>query len=338
MTLDMMLDWPTLLPLIFAGLMGVSILLYVILDGFDLGIGILFTAADDAEKDTMIAAIGPFWDANETWLVLAVGLLLVAFPVAHGVILTALYLPVFVLLVGLILRGVAFDFRAKVPVHRKGRWNLLFFIGSVLAALAQGYMLGIYVLGLQEGLPAIAFALLTAICLTAAYAAMGAAWLIYKAEGALQEKAVRWLRRALVLTVAGMGAVSLATPLASPRIFDKWFEWPEMALLAPLPIVSGLLFLWLWRISGRLPAKDDAHSLKPFIALALIFAAGFGGLAYSFYPYVVPDRMTIWEAAAATDSLAFILVGTAFVLPVILGYTIYAYRVFGGKAADLSYD
>ncbi|WP_048649266.1 cytochrome d ubiquinol oxidase subunit II [Nitratireductor soli] len=334
----MMLDWPTLLPLIFAGLMGVSILFYVILDGFDLGIGILFTAADDAEKDTMIAAIGPFWDANETWLVLAVGLLLVAFPVAHGVILTALYLPVFVLLLGLILRGVAFDFRAKVPVHRKGRWNLLFFIGSALAALAQGYMLGIYVLGLQEGLLAMGFALLTAICLTAAYAAMGAAWLIYKTEGALQEKAVRWLRRALMLTVAGMGAVSLATPLASPRIFDKWFVWPEMALLAPLPIISALLFLWLWRISARLPAAGDAHSLKPFIALALIFAAGFGGLAYSFYPYVVPDRMTIWEAAAATDSLAFILVGTAFVLPIILGYTIYAYRVFGGKAVDLTYD
>ncbi|EKF19235.1 cytochrome d ubiquinol oxidase subunit II [Nitratireductor pacificus] len=334
----MILDWPTLLPLIFAGLMGVSILLYVILDGFDLGIGILFTGADDAEKDTMIAAIGPFWDANETWLVLAVGLLLVAFPVAHGVILTALYLPVFVLLLGLILRGVAFDFRAKVPVHRKGRWNMLFFAGSLLAALAQGYMLGIYVLGLQQGLPAMGFALLTAICLTAAYAAMGAAWLIYKTEGALQEKAVRWLRRALVLTVAGMGAVSLATPLASPRIFDKWFAWPQMALLAPLPVVSGLLFLWLWRISGKLPAEGDAHSLKPFIALALIFAAGFGGLAYSFYPYVVPERMTIWEAAAATDSLAFILIGTAFVLPVILGYTIYAYRVFGGKAVDLSYD
>lgn len=334
----MTLDWPTLLPLIFAGLMGVAILLYVILDGFDLGIGILFPLAGDDDKDMMIAAIGPFWDANETWLVLAVGLLLVAFPIAHGTILTALYLPVFVLLFGLILRGVAFDFRAKVPVHRKRRWNALFFLGSALAALAQGYMLGIYVLGLQQGLPAVLFGLLTAICLMAAYAAMGAAWLIYKSEGALQKRAVAWLRRALVLTVAGMGAVSLATPLASPRIFDKWFAWPQMAILAPLPLLSGAMFLWLWRMSFRLPAPDDAHSLKPFVLLALVFAAGFAGLAYSFYPYVVPERMTIWEAAAATESLAVILVGTAFVLPVILGYTIYAYRVFGGKAADLSYD
>lgn len=334
----MTFDWTTALPLIFAGLMGVAILLYVILDGFDLGIGILFTAASNEEKDTMIAAIGPFWDANETWLVLAVGLLLVAFPMAHGTILTALYLPVFALLLGLILRGVAFDFRAKVPVHRKNRWNFLFFFGSVLAALAQGYMLGIYVLGLKTGLPAMAFGLLTAICLTAAYAAMGAAWLIYKTEGALQEKAVHWLRRALLFTIVGMGAISLATPLASPRIFDKWFDWPQMVLLAPLPITAAALFLWLWRLSFRLPAAEDAHSLKPFIALALIFATGFAGLAYSFYPYVVPEQMTIWQAASATESLAVILIGTAFVLPVILGYTIYAYRVFGGKAVDLSYD
>ena len=142
-------DWDTLLPLVFAGLMGLSILIYVVLDGFDLGIGILFAGANDDEKDVMISAIGPFWDANETWLVLAVGLLLVAFPIAHGIILTALYIPVFLLLVGLILRGVAFDFRAKVPQRRKYRWNFLFMAGSLLAALAQGYMLGIYVLGLD---------------------------------------------------------------------------------------------------------------------------------------------------------------------------------------------
>ncbi len=150
----MTLDWPTLLPLIFAGLMGLAILIYVILDGFDLGIGILFALADDHEKDTMIAAIGPFWDANETWLVLAVGLLLVAFPAAHGIILTALYLPVALLLVGLILRGVAFDFRAKVPAGHKHRWNRIFFAGSLIASLAQGYMLGVYVLGLDDRLGA----------------------------------------------------------------------------------------------------------------------------------------------------------------------------------------
>lgn len=331
-------DWNTLLPLVFAGLMGLSILIYVVLDGFDLGIGMLFAAADDAEKDTMVAAIGPFWDANETWLVMAVGLLLVAFPIAHGIILTALYLPVFVLLVGLILRGVAFEFRAKVPVHRKYRWNRIFVAGSLTASLAQGYMLGVYVLGLQLDLWGMLFGALVALCLAAAYAAMGAAWLIYKTEGALQKKAVVWLRVALTLTTAGMVAVSLATPFASPRIFDRWFVVPQMFWLAPLPIITGLLFLALWWQSFHMPKEGDRHAILPFLTLSVIFALGFAGLAYSFYPYVVPDRLTIWEAAAATESLAIILVGVSFVLPVILGYSVYAYRVFGGKASELTYD
>jgi cytochrome d ubiquinol oxidase subunit II len=334
----MTIDWPTALPLIFAGLMGVAILVYVILDGFDLGIGILFAAAGDDDRDTMINAIGPFWDANETWLVLAVGLLLVAFPAAHGVILTALYLPVFLLLFGLILRGVAFDFRAKVPVHRKGRWNFLFFAGSLLASLAQGYMLGVYVLGLETGWAAILFGLLTAVCLAAAYAAMGAAWLIYKTEGELQKKAVLWLRGALVFTVLGMVAVSLATPFASARIFDRWFVWPEMLYLSPLPILSALLFAFLWRETFHLPKPGDRHALVPFLALAAIFTLGFAGLAWSFYPFVVPDRLTIWEAASATESLAIILAGTALVLPIMIGASFYVYRVFDGKATDLSYD
>lgn len=334
----MTLDWSFLLPLIFAGLMGVSILVYVVLDGFDLGIGILFAAADKHEKDTMIAAIGPFWDANETWLVLAVGLLLVAFPIAHGVILTALYLPVFALLVGLILRGVAFDFRAKVPVHRKARWDFLFFAGSLTASLAQGYMLGVYVLGLDTSLASAGFGLLVALCLAASYAAMGAAWLIYKTEGDLQRKAVRFLRSALVFTAVGMVAVSLATPLASPRIFEKWFTWPEIALLAPLPVITGAAFLGLWLLTFRMPATGDRHAITPFLTLAAIFTLGFAGLAYSFYPFVVPDRLTIWEAAASSESLAIILVGTAFVLPVMIGASFYVYRVFRGKAGDLTYD
>jgi cytochrome bd ubiquinol oxidase subunit II len=334
----MNLDWQFLLPLIFAGLMGLSILIYVILDGFDLGIGILFSMADDHEKDVMIASIGPFWDANETWLVLAVGLLLVAFPIAHGIILSTLYLPVFVLLVGLILRGVAFDFRAKVPVHRKWRWDLIFFIGSLTASMAQGYMLGLYVLGLDDGLAAFGFGVLVALCLSASYAAMGAAWLIYKTEDELQKKAVRFLRGALAFTAVGMVAISLATPFASARIFEKWFTWPEIAWLAPLPIVTGLMFLWLWRLSFRMPLAGDKHSITPFLTLACIFTLGFAGLAYSFYPYVVPERITIWEAASATESLGIILVGTAFVLPVIIGYSFYAYRIFGGKAGDLRYD
>ncbi|HEY5818672.1 MAG TPA: cytochrome d ubiquinol oxidase subunit II [Mesorhizobium sp.] len=334
----MTLDWATLLPLIFAGLMGVAILVYVILDGFDLGIGILFFLGEDAEKDVMVAAIGPFWDANETWLVLAVGLLLVAFPAAHGIILTALYIPVFVLLLGLILRGVAFDFRAKVPTGRKQRWNRIFFAGSLIASLAQGYMLGVYVLGLETGLAAMAFGAIVALCLAAAYVAMGAAWLIYKTEGALQKKAVRWLRSALVLTVLGMAAVSLATPLTSPRIFDKWFVLPDMIYLSPLPVLSGVLFLVLWRQTFHLPKANDRHALLPFLILAAIFALGFTGLAWSFYPFVVPEKLTIWQAASATESLAIILAGTAVVLPVIAIYSFYAYRVFGGKAADLRYD
>ena len=334
----MTFDWPTLLPLIFAGLMGLAILIYVVLDGFDLGIGILFAVADDHEKDVMISAIGPFWDANETWLVLAVGLLLVAFPAAHGIILTALYIPVALLLVGLILRGVAFDFRAKVPVSHKVRWNRLFFAGSLIASLAQGYMLGIYVLGLAYSFAAIAFGALVALCLAAAYAAMGAAWLIYKTEGELQRKAVRWLRAALVLTALGMAAVSLATPFASPRIFGKWFEFPEILYLSPLPILSAILFLWLWWQTFHLPKPGDRHSLVPFLTLALIFTLGFAGLAYSFYPFVVPERLTIWQAASAPESLGVILAGTAFVLPVIILTSVYVYRVFGGKATDLRYD
>ena len=220
--------------------MGLAILIYVILDGFDLGIGILFAAADDAEQDTMIAAIGPFWDANETWLVLAVGLLLVAFPLAHGVILTALYIPVFA------AAGRPDPARRRLRFPRQGADRPASIAGTAsssparcIASLAQGYMLGVYVLGLDVGLGGMAFGALVALCLAAAYAAMGAAWLIYKTEGELQKKAVRWLRTALVLTALGMAAVSLATPFASPRIFDKWFVWPEMLYLSPLPILSA---------------------------------------------------------------------------------------------------
>ena len=194
------------------------------------------------------------------------------------------------------------------------------------------------VLGLQPGWPVVAFGALVALCLAAAYVAMGAAWLIYKSEGELQIKSVRWLRWALIVTALGMAAVSLATPWASPRIFDKWFALPHLYWLLPLPVVSGALFLWLFLLTFRLPAPDDRHSLKPFLIMAAIFATGFAGLAYSFYPYVVPERLTIWEAAAAPESLGIILAGTAFVLPVIIGYSFYAYRVFGGKAGDLRYD
>jgi cytochrome d ubiquinol oxidase subunit II len=326
------------LPLAFAGLMGFAILVYVVLDGYDLGVGILLAGAEPAEKDRMVASIGPFWDANETWLVLAVGLLLVAFPVAHGVILSTLYVPVAVMLLGLILRGVAFEFRQKVAAARKAAWNAAFFAGSLMTALAQGYMLGRYVMGLEPGIVAEGFAWLTAICVACGYAFIGAAWLIHKTEGALQAKAVRWARWCLWFVAVGFVGISLASPLASPRIFEKWFALPEFILLAPLPLSAAAVFAATAVVLERLPMADDAFNWAPFAGGVALFALAFAGLAYSFYPYVVPDRMTIYEAASAPESLAIILVGTLVVMPIILAYTAIAYVVFRGKATDLRYD
>lgn len=328
-------DW---LPLAFAALMGLSILVYVVLDGFDLGVGVLFPFAEEEERDRMIASIGPFWDANETWLVLAIGLLLVAFPVAHGVILTALYLPVAVMLIGLILRGVAFEFRAKAPPGQKRGWDRAFAAGSLMAALSQGFMLGLYIMGLVWTPLTVAFALLTAGALTVAYSFLGAAWTILKAEGALQRKAVGWARGGIWGLVLGMGAVSVASPLVSPRILDRWFSFPEVVLLLPLPLMSGALIVLLWVVLARMPLRDDAFAWVPFAGASLLVMLGFAGMAYSFYPYVVPERMTILEAAAARDSLWIILIGTLAVLPVIIGYSILAYTVFRGKARPLTYS
>ncbi|WP_299284142.1 cytochrome d ubiquinol oxidase subunit II [uncultured Tateyamaria sp.] len=326
------------LPFTFAALMGVSILVYVVLDGFDLGVGVLFPFATDDEKDTMVASIGPFWDANETWLVLAIGLLLVAFPSAHGTILTALYLPVAIMLIGLILRGVAFEFRVKAPTPHKATWNWLFFAGSLMTSLSQGFMLGKYVMGLESTLGTWAFAMITAVFLTVAYSFIGACWLILKTEYTLQAKSVDWAKGGIWGLVLGLGAVSLATPLVSPRIFDKWFTYPEIFVLAPLPILSGIVVLLMWRSLLRLPNATDAGARTPFLYAITLFILAFGGLAYSFYPYVVPEKLTIYEAASAPESLFIILVGTVFVLPMIAGYTALAYTVFKGKAAELRYD
>ncbi|WP_341863678.1 cytochrome d ubiquinol oxidase subunit II [Gymnodinialimonas sp. 57CJ19] len=328
-------DW---LPWAFASLMGFSILVYVVLDGFDLGVGILFPFAEDAEKDRMIGSIGPFWDANETWLVLAVGLLLVAFPTAHGMILSALYLPVFVMLIGLILRGVAFEFRAKAHARHKSLWNRLFLVGSTLTALSQGFMLGLYVMGLQQTWATYAFAALTAVFLTVGYSFIGACWLILKTEADLQGKAVKWARQSLWGVVLGIGAVSLATPLVSARIWERWLQFPEALWLAPIPVISGLLVLWLWRMVRVMPFEGDARSWQPFAVATGLFALAYVGLAYSFYPYVVPERLTIYEAAAAPESLLIILVGACFVVPVIAGYSVLAYVIFRGKATALRYD
>lgn len=322
---------------IFAGLMGLSILAYVILDGYDLGVGILMSRADDGEKDQMIASIGPFWDANETWLVLGVGLLLVAFPLAHGEILSALYIPTALMLVGLILRGVSFDFRAKARDKHKHLWDGAFIGGSLLASLSQGYMLGLYILGFDSGLAAFAFGLLTGLCLVAGYVLVGASWLIMKTEGALQKRAIAWAKWGLWGTAAGMAMISLTTPLASQRIFDKWFTLPNLLLLAPIPLMAMVLVALTAFTLAKLPKPDDRYAWVPFAGSVGLFILGFQGLAYSFYPYLIPDRLTIVDAAAAPESLAIILVGALFVLPFIIGYTVFAYRVFWGKVQKLSY-
>jgi cytochrome bd ubiquinol oxidase subunit II len=326
------------LPFIFAALMGVSILIYVILDGFDLGVGILFPFATPDERDRMVASIGPFWDANETWLVLAIGLLLVAFPVAHGAILTQLYLPVTIMLIALILRGVAFEFRAKAPMGHKRTWDFAFWFGSTLTGLSQGFMLGMYVMGLAWTWWHIGFALLTGVFLTVAYSFIGAAWIILKADGALQTKAITWARDGLWGIVLGMGAVSLATPFVSTRIFDKWFSWPQMLWLSPLPIASAALVGLVWWTLRRLPLENDRLSWLPFVATSALFTLGFAGMAYSFFPFVVPEAITIYEAAAAPESLWIILIGALIVMPMIGAYSAFSYVIFRGKATALRYD
>lgn len=326
------------LPVAFAALMGLSILVYVILDGYDLGVGLLFPFATPSERDRMVASIGPFWDANETWLVLAVGLLLVAFPLAHGVILTALYLPVAVMLIGLILRGVSFEFRVKAPAPHKWAWNTAFFTGSLMTSAAQGWMLGLYVMGLEHTLVNIVFAALSAVFLSLGYALIGATWLILKTDGDLQRKAVAWAKRSIWGVAVGIAAISAATPLMSPRIWERWFSVPEFFLLAPLPILSAVLLAVLWFALRRLPTANDEFAWLPFTATVGLMVLAFVGLAYSFYPYVVPDRMTIYEAAAAPGSLFIMLIGALIVVPVIIGYSALAYWVFRGKATDLRYD
>jgi cytochrome bd ubiquinol oxidase subunit II len=326
------------LPLVFAALMGLSILIYVVLDGFDLGVGILMPFADSDERDIMVASIGPFWDANETWLVLAIGLLLVAFPAAHGDILTALYLPVAIMLLGLILRGVAFELRVKAPGPYRKSWNRAFVAGSLMTALSQGFMLGLYIMGLEWRWDTVLFGCLVGLCVTAGYAFIGAAWLIIKTAGGLQLKAVHWARRGLLGVVAGFATISLATPLVSPRIFEKWFSVPEVFLLAPLPLLSLALVAVTWIALRHLPDSRDRFGWIPFVSGAVLFALAFIGLAYSFYPYVVPEKLTLYEAASAPESLFIILIGTCIVLPTILAYTALAYVVFRGKATALKYD
>jgi cytochrome bd ubiquinol oxidase subunit II len=326
-------DW---MPLVFMGLMGLALLIYVVLDGYDLGVGMLMWGASDAHKDRMVASIGPFWDANETWLVLGIGILLIAFPKAHGLILQALYLPVAVMLLGLMLRGVAFDFRVKVQAQWKPLWNRAFMLGSLLASLAQGWMLGRYISGFAEGWVYTLFAALIALALAAAYALLGAGWLLMKTEGALQRRAVACAKRAWPAVVLGLALISVATPWLSPTVRARWFAMPELIALLPIPLMTALALLGLramlnsHRVLGKL-------CWLPFALMVMVMLLGFFGLAYSLYPFVMMDKLTIWQAAAAPKSLQFILVGCVLTVPAILLYTVFAYRVFWGKAGDLHY-
>ncbi|GJM09131.1 MAG: cytochrome bd ubiquinol oxidase subunit II [Lysobacteraceae bacterium] len=328
----------TSLPLIFMGLMGLAMLLYVVLDGFDLGVGALLGIADDADKDTMIASIGPFWDANETWLVLGVGLLLVAFPAAHGLILGSLYLPVLFMLIGLILRGVAFDFRVKARVRFKHLWDRVFTAGSVLAGFSQGYMLGLYITGFRNTPLDHLFAIVTGACLVFGYAFLGCGWLLIKTSGRLQRDAIAWAGTCLLMTAVGVVAISALTPLVSEWVRDRWFTMPGMLALMIIPLVTTALFVAA-RLSLSSLRKDPARGAWiPFACAVGIFVLSFVGLAYSLYPYIVVDKLTVWDAATSTPTLKIIGVGAAITLPVIVGYTIFAYRVFWGKAKALSYD
>ena len=334
------MNWDHALPVIFMALMGMAMLVYVILDGYDLGVGLLLPRADDQHKDVMVASIGPFWDANETWLVLGIGILLIAFPKAHGVVLSALYLPVALMLIGLILRGVAFDFRIKAHDDHKPLWNRAFFAGSALASVSQGWMLGRYVTGLAEGWPYQLFAATIALALPAAYALLGATWLVMKTEGELQQHAVRWAKLAWPAMVIGMLLISVATPWVSPTVRAKWFTLPEIIALLPIPLSTGIALLAIRALlnSHRVAGPDGGKLCAlPFALLAMVFVLGALGLAYSLYPYVVMDRMTVWEAASAPESLVVILIGCAVTVPAIAAYTVFSYRVFHGKATTLSY-
>lgn len=326
---------------IFLGLMGFAVLIYAVLDGYDLGVGILLplssSANDQAQRNQMIASVGPFWDANETWLVLAVGLMLIAFPTAYSLILRELYLPAVFLLIGLILRGVSFDFRAKAMTKFRALWDRMFKLGSLLAALMLGYMLGRYILGFEDSFAAQAFAVLSSLCVPAAFAFIGGNWLVMKTSGELQQRAARWARRAGWLAALGIVSVSIANLMLSEAIAERWLSYPAILFLAPIPLCSFTLMVCVDQYLKKVPWENDKACSFPFYCAVLIYILTFLGLGYSHYPYVVPTKMLAVDAASAASSLRFVLYGTVIVLPAILGYTIFSYRVFWGKTTELKY-
>ncbi|MGB1557284.1 MAG: cytochrome d ubiquinol oxidase subunit II, partial [Oceanococcaceae bacterium] len=270
----------------------------------------------------------------------------VAFPLAHGVILTSLYLPVTLMLTGLILRGVAFDFRVKAGAKHKPAWDRAFFGGSLLAATSQGVMLGQLVTGFRTDAWAWAFALGIGLGLAGGYALLGAGWLIMKTEQALQRRAVRWARNALYLTAGGIAAVSLTTPLVSRFIHERWFRLEMIFALLPIPLMSAglvvLLSIFLARLAQDVEQGNDRGLRRwdwaPFTGAVALFVLAFLGLAYSLFPWLVLEEITIWDAASSPESLRFILIGAVVVVPTILAYTAFVYRIFRGKAEPLAYD
>jgi cytochrome d ubiquinol oxidase subunit II len=313
----------------------------VLLDGFDLGVGILYGFAPDAaSRNLVINSIAPIWDGNETWLVLGGIGLMAAFPLAFAIIIPAVYFPILVMLLALVFRGVAFEFRYRDAAHMTF-WDHAFCYGSTVATFAQGIVLGAFIQGFAvEGRHFVGssfdcftpFSITTGIALLFGYGLLGAGWLILKTEGELQDWARRHGRRCFIGVVVAILIISLWTPLVDAGIAQRWFSWPNILLLAPVPLVTAAVALWEWRsLHGRSEAQ-------PFIAAMLLFALSYLGIAISLFPMIVPHRFTLWEAASAPGTQAFLLVGTLFLLPIILMYTGWSYWVFRGKVrADVGY-
>ena len=328
------------LTVVWAFIIAFAVAMYVVMDGFDLGIGILFPSLPvGRERDQAMNAIAPVWDGNETWLVLGGGGLLAAFPLAYAIILPALYAPLIAMLLGLVFRGVAFEYRWRDPGHRK-YWDFAFFSGSLVATFMQGVTLGALLYGIHvEGRSYAGgwwdwvslYSLMTGLGLVVGYALLGACWLIWKAEGDLHERVRRlatWLMPALL---AMIGAVSLYTPFVLPQYFDRWLRFPGLLVTVPMPLLFGGVALALWWSIGR------GRDWMPFVLSLGLFLLSMAGLAISIWPDVVPGRITIWQAAAPYESQMFMLVGALVLVPLILAYTGWAYWVFRGKVGEHGY-
>jgi cytochrome d ubiquinol oxidase subunit II len=329
------------LTVLWAGIIGFAIFAYVVMDGFDLGIGILFPRfAVGEERDQAMNSIAPVWDGNETWLVLGGGGLFAAFPLAYAVILPATYPLIIAMLLGLVFRGVAFEFRWRDPRHRVF-WDLAFSVGSIVAAMAQGMVLGALLQGIEVEGRAYAgswwdwltpYTLLTGVGTVAGYALLGATWLVWKTEGDCQSRARRLAVVAAVATLALMGAVSLANLGLDDQYRERWLSMPELALAVPLPILTALLAIVLLRdLAGKV------REARPFLLALGLFLLGTLGLGFTIWPYAVPFGLTIWETAAPHRSQTFMLVGVALTMPLILAYTGWAYWIFRGKVGTHGY-